>query len=140
MQRGPIAHLLALENDELDPVRFYALHRMIRAAVMAETPARAAGHFDLDEAIAKGQLDFGQGELIGLEIRVRGYLAGVVDACPMAADQRVDDEPAGSDFRLRHWTRVPSSGLLLRWLLAVGDNLEVVNPPDLRRIFAAQTL
>jgi proteasome accessory factor B len=34
---------------------------------------------------------------------------------------------------------VPSTGQLLRWLLGAGDNLEVMAPPDLRRIVAAQT-
>lgn len=32
-QRGPIPYLLALKNDEVAPVRFYALHRMIRAQI-----------------------------------------------------------------------------------------------------------
>ncbi|NCA72962.1 MAG: WYL domain-containing protein [Sphingobacteriia bacterium] len=138
LQRGPIPYLFALKNDEDAPVRLYALHRMVRAEVLTETPARAAAGFDLDQAIARGQADFGQGELIDLELRVRGYLATVLAACPLAPGQWFEDEPEGSEFDLRVSARVPSTGQLLRWLLGAGDNLEVVSPPELRHVVAVQ--
>ncbi len=138
VQRGPIAYLFALKNDEEEPVRLYALHRMIRAKALAETPARAATGFDLDQAIANGQVDFGQGELIDLELRVRGYLVTLLTSCPLAADQRLEDEPLDSDFEIRVWAQVPSTGQLLRWLLGAGNNVEVVAPPDLRHVVAVQ--
>jgi proteasome accessory factor B len=138
VQRGPIPYLFALKNDEDEPLRLYALHRMVRAAAWAELPARPAAGFDLDRAIADGRADFGQGELIDLELRVRGYLTEVVRYCPLAAGQRQEDEPPESDFKLRVWARVPSTGQLLRWLLGAGDNVEVMGPADLRRIVAAQ--
>ncbi|MBK1725168.1 helix-turn-helix transcriptional regulator [Thiocystis violacea] len=138
VQRGPIAYLLALKHDEDPPAHVYALHRMVVAEVLTETPARQVEGFDLDGAIAEGRIDFGQGALIDLELRVRGYLADLLRTCPMEPNQRLDDEPEGSDFDLRLWARVPSTGQLLRWLLGAGDNLEVVGPPDLRRIVAAQ--
>ncbi len=138
VQRGPIAYLFALKNDEEAPVRLYALHRMIRARALTRTPVRTAIGFDLDQAIASGQVDFGQGEMVDLELRVRRYLATVLTACPLAAGQRWVDEPPGSDFEMRVWARVPSTGQLLRWLLGAGDNVEVVAPPDLRRVVAVQ--
>ena len=138
LQRGPIPYLFALKNDEDAPVRLYALHRMVRAEVASDTPARAAAGFDLDLAIARGQADFGQGELIDLELRVRGYLGTVLTACPLAPGQRFEDEPKGSMFDLRVSARVPSTGQLLRWLLGAGDNLEVLSPPDLRHVVAVQ--
>jgi len=138
VQRGPIAYLFALKNDEDEPVRLYALHRMIRAQALAEMPARAAAGFDLDEYIANGQVDFGQGELIDLELRVRGYLVAVLTDCRLAAGQRWEDEPLDSDFEIRVWAQVPSTGQLLRWLLGAGNNVEVVAPPDLRRVVAVQ--
>jgi len=138
VQRGPIAYLFALKNDEEEPVRLYALHRMIRAQALAETPARAAAGFDLDQAIANGQVDFGQGEMIDLELRVRGYPVTLLTTCPLAADQRLEDEPLDSDFEIRVWAQVPSTGQLLRWLLGAGNNVEVVAPPDLRRVMAVQ--
>lgn len=138
VQRGPIPYLFALKNDEEEPVRLYALHRIIRAQALAQTPARAAEGFDLDQVIASGQVDFGQGETVDLELRVRGYLAMVLTACPLAAGQRCEDEPPDSDFEIRVWARVPATGQLLRWLLGAGDNIEVVNPPDLRHVVAVQ--
>ncbi len=139
VQRGPIPYLLALKNDEVALVRFYALHRMIRAQVQVGTPARAAPGFDLDQAIAQGRIDFGQGKLIDLELRVRGYLATLLEACPLSDNQRLEDEPDDSGFLLRVTARLPSTGQLLRWLLGAGDNLEVLAPAELRRVVAAQS-
>lgn len=138
IQRGPIPYLFALKNDEEGPVRLYALHRMIRAEALAQTPARQAVGFDLDRAIATGQADFGQGETIDLELRVRGYLVTVLTFCPLAADQQFEDEPPDSDFEIWVRAKVPSTGQLLRWLLGAGDNIEVVAPPDLRHVVAVQ--
>ncbi|WP_295407855.1 WYL domain-containing protein [uncultured Thiocystis sp.] len=107
VQRGPIPYLFALKNDEDEPLRLYALHRMVRATSLTEIPVRVVP-------------DFGQGDLVDLELRVRGYLTEVVRYCPLAADQRQEDEPPESEFELRVWARVPSTGQLLRWLLGRG--------------------
>lgn len=138
VQRGPIPYLFALKNDEEEPVRMYALHRMIRAEALPGTSARAAEGFDLDDVIRKGKADFGQGELIDLEIRVRGYLAAVLPVCPLSNSQTVKDEPGESPFTLRVHAQVASTGQLLRWLLGAGDNLEVLAPAELRHVVAVQ--
>ncbi|MBK1642592.1 WYL domain-containing protein [Chromatium okenii] len=138
IQRGPIPYLLALKNDETEPVRFYALHRMTRPELLTILSARVAKNFDLDQAIKQGVIDFGSGKQIELELRVRGYLATVLTVCPLAPNQRFINEPNGSEFEIRVWATVPASGQLLRWLLGAGDNLEVIAPPDLRRVVAAQ--
>ncbi|WP_338115334.1 WYL domain-containing protein [Thiocystis minor] len=138
VQRGPISYLFALKNAEDEPLRLYALHRMVRAESLTEIPVRVVPDFDLDQAIGDGRVDFGQGDLIDLELRVRGYLTEVVRYCPLAAEQRHEDEPPESEFELRLWARVPSTGQLLRWLLGAGNNVEVIAPLDLRRIVAAQ--
>jgi predicted DNA-binding transcriptional regulator YafY len=137
VQRGPVTYLLALKNSEREPVRFYALHRLIRAR-MEERDARAAVNFDLDQAIEQGRIDFGRGEKITLELRVRGYLDAVLRDCPLSDTQELQDEPEGSDFSLTVRAEVPSSGALLRWLLAGGDNLEVIAPTELRQVLSAQ--
>jgi predicted DNA-binding transcriptional regulator YafY len=139
VQRGPIPYLFALKNDEDAPVRLYALHRIIRAESLAQTPAREAPGFDLDQEIAAGKVDFGQGERIDLELRVRGYLATLLCACPLTDEQQIDDEPEDSDFELRISARVASTGQLLRWLLGAGPNLEVTAPEELRHMMAVQT-
>lgn len=138
VQRGPVTYLLALKNAEPEPVRFYALHRLISARIEDQN-ARAAEGFDLDQAIELGRIDFGRGERVALELRVRGYLDAVLRDCPLADGQRFEDEPEGSDFSLRLWAEVPSSGALLRWLLAGGDNLEVVAPESMRQVLMVQS-
>ncbi|WP_295543877.1 WYL domain-containing protein [uncultured Thiohalocapsa sp.] len=137
IQRGPIPYLIALKNNEDQP-RLYALHRFIRAEVDESRTARAAEGFDLDQAIADGLVDFGQGTLIDLTIRVRGYLTPVLLACPFNDTQTTHDEPEDSPFSLSVSARLPQTGQLLRWLLGAGDNLEVVAPDELRNIVAAQ--
>jgi proteasome accessory factor B len=102
-------------------------------------PVRVADGFDLDRVIAAGIVDFGQGTLIDLELRVRGYLATLLEVCPLSDDQSMVDEPADAAFSLRVKARVPSTGQLLRWLLGAGDNLEVVGPADLRHVVASQS-
>jgi hypothetical protein len=139
VQRGPIPYLFALKNDETEPMRLYALHRMLSATALMETPARIAEDFDLDRAIAEGKADFGQGERIDLELRVRGYLATVLSVCNLSDDQQIEDEPEDSPFELRVRARVPSTGQLLRWLLGAGPNLEVLAPPELRHTMLVQT-
>mgnify|MGYP001809762328 CR=1 FL=1 len=138
VQRGPIPYLLALKNHEEEPVRFYALHRILRATALVDICARQAEGFDLDKAIAEGTIDFGQGDWIDLELRVRGYLTELLTVCPLAPNQHWADEPDGSDFAIRLWATLPSTGQLLRWLLGAGDNVEVVAPPDLRQTVAVQ--
>lgn len=138
IQRGPIPYLFALKNDEDEPVRLYALQRMTRAEAQPAIAARQAPAFDLEHAIEDGYADFGQGDWIELELRVRGYLARVLPDCPLSPDQQCTAEPEGADFKIRVRASVPSTGQLLRWLLGAGDNVEVVAPSELRRILASQ--
>jgi predicted DNA-binding transcriptional regulator YafY len=140
LQRGPTPYLFALKNDETEPLRLYALHRMIRARARLVDPARKAAGFDLDRAIASGRVDFGTGKVIDLELRVRGYVVEVLRACPLTPAQRIDDEPAESPFLARVRARVPETGALWRWLLGLGANVEVVGPPTLRQGIQEQTL
>ena len=134
LQRGPIPYLFALKNDETAPVRTYALHRMLRARALLTVPVRQAPGFDLDQAIASGQVDFGRGKVIDLELRVRGYAVEVLRVCPITPAQRIEDEPADSPFLARVRVQVPETGALLRWLLGLGENVEVVAPAILRQV------
>jgi predicted DNA-binding transcriptional regulator YafY len=138
VQRGPIPYLFALKNDDADMMRLYALHRMIRAQALTASPARRLDGFDLDESIALGKADFGQGRRIDLELRVRGYLATLLSVCPLSDEQQLQDEPEGSPYLLRVKACLPSTGQLLRWLLGAGDNLEVLAPVELRQVLAVQ--
>ncbi|MFD2113804.1 WYL domain-containing protein [Thiorhodococcus fuscus] len=131
-------YLFALKNDESAPVRLYALHRLQSATLLNDVERRRAANFDLDQAIASGHADFGSGERIALELRVRGYLATVLETCPLNVEQIWEPEPEGSEFKARVRASVPSTGQLLRWLLGAGSNVEVVAPSELRQLVAVQ--
>jgi len=137
LQRGPRLYLFALKNDEPEPVRMYALHRVISAKLGREV-ANKPETFSLSDAIKGGQADFAAGGVVQLELRVRGYVEGLLRDCALAEDQRIDEEPEGSPFRARVHATVPDTGQLLRWILGCGANVEVVAPARLREVVAMQ--
>jgi proteasome accessory factor B len=138
LQRGPRLYLFALKNDETEPLRMYALHRMTRSAV-GEADARKMPGFDLQSVIDRGQADFAGDEHFDLCLRARGYVADLLRDCPLSADQRIEDEPEDSDFEVQVRARVPATGQLLRWVLGCGDKVEVLDPDQLRQVVMAQT-
>ncbi|HPB76905.1 MAG TPA: WYL domain-containing protein, partial [Chromatiaceae bacterium] len=69
---------------------------------------------------------------------VRGYAVEVLRVCPITPAQRIEDEPADSPFLARVRVQVPETGALLRWLLGLGDNVEVVAPAGLRLVMREQ--
>ena len=62
----------------------------------------------------------------------------VLRVCPITPAQRMEDEPADSPFLARVRVQVPETGALLRWLLGLGDNVEVVAPASLRQVMVEQ--
>jgi proteasome accessory factor B len=137
LQRGPRLYLYALKNDELEPVRMYALHRMTSCS-LGDGELRVAQGFDLQQAIDGGSADFGDGREIHVVLRARGYVADLLHDCPLSASQRIEDEEQDASFAVRVQADVPATGQLLRWLLGCGDNVEVVEPQELRRVVAVQ--
>jgi proteasome accessory factor B len=137
IQRGPIPYLIALKNDE-DALRLYALHRICKATVRTDQPARSVPDFNLDQVIHSGIADFGQGKQIELVIRVRGYFMELLRICPLSENQRIEDEPADAPFAYTLTASIPQTGKLMRWLLGAGSNIEVVAPTDLRATIQEQ--
>ena len=138
IQRGPLPYLLAIKEDNPELVKQFPLHRMDRATVLANQQSRILPEFDLQGYLEEGRGDFGQGDHVRIRVRVRGYIKDIIEACPLADDQQIDKEPEGSAFDAMVTATLPSTGNLLRWLLAAGANLEVVEPMDLRQRVATQ--
>ncbi len=141
VQRGPIPYLIALKNDEEAPLRLYALHRMNKAEALVGTPTRKAKGFDLDQAIANGLVDFGhkdnrQTNTIDLVLRVRGYMTALLAACPLSQEPTFEKEPEGSGFDCQVRAKVLQTGQLFRWLIGAGNNIEVLEPTELRQSIA----
>ncbi len=77
-------------------------------------PGSKAAGVALDRMIASGQVDFGRGQVIDLELRVRGYAVEVLRVCPITPAQRIEDKPADLPFLGRVRVQVPETGVLLR--------------------------
>lgn len=138
IQRGPIPYLLAIKDGEREIIKHFPLHRMQNLTVLAEDTGIRLPNFDLQEHIAQGHGDFGQGDSVDLQIRARGYIAEILQACPLTADQTLESEPDDPEFEIRVSAKLPSTGSLWRWLLAAGANIEVIEPEDLRASVGAE--
>lgn len=135
MQRGPRIYLFALKNEEAEE-RLYAMDR-IRTAVLLSAPARQKADFDFNRHISEGRADFANGELITLKATVRGYVESLLYDCPLHESQ-VLEPAAGNEVESMLTVKLPSSGQLLRWILAGGDNITVHEPLDLRDLIVKQ--
>ncbi|WP_051002164.1 helix-turn-helix transcriptional regulator [Pseudogulbenkiania sp. NH8B] len=135
MQRGPRIYLFALKNDEPEE-RLYAIDR-IRAAELLPTTARQKQDFDFKRHIADGRADFANGEHITLKAIVRGYVENLVYDCPLHESQKLEPLSNGEPGSLLI-VIMPSSGQLLRWILACGCNITVIEPLELRDIVINQ--
>jgi proteasome accessory factor B len=135
LQRGPRIYLYAIKNDETVD-RMYALDRFISAECLP-IAARTLPDFDLDQRIANGNADFSNGEAIQLKLVVRGYIRRLVEDCPLATGQLMESLDDDMDSALLSVT-MPSSGQLLRWILAGGENITVLEPADFRDVVVGQ--
>ena len=135
MQRGPRIYLCAMKNDD-DDDRMYALDRILGAEIMP-IRARQIPGFDFKRHIAAGRADFASGGEITLKAVVRGYVEQLLYDCPLHDSQQLallDGEQAGSLLTVT----MPSSGQLLRWVLAAGENITVLAPEGFRDVVVGQ--
>ena len=109
-------------------MRLYAVHRMTAARCLDTHRYRPEG-FSLDDYIARGGLQFGDGATLRLEARVAPWLAEILTETPLADDQQL--VPEGEDFRLT--ATVADSWQLRWWILSQGAGMTVLEPDTLRR-------
>lgn len=125
VQRGPITYFVV--NQSKDPFHL-AMHRISKAGILDGSAQRPEG-FDIDRHISSGQLGFGGGTNIRLEAIFSGSAAEHLHESPLARDQDLTILP---DQRTRLLVNVPHNQQLEWWLLAFGDQVEVISPLDLR--------
>ena len=107
---------------------------------LGDAAARVCPNFRLQDAVRRGQVDFGDGRQVDLELRVRGYVAELLRDCPLSKNQVIAEEPEGSAFVAHVRATVPDTGQLLRWVLGCGANVEVLAPEKLREVLRAQAM
>ncbi len=124
IQRGQMSYLVASCWDYKDMRRF-AMHR-VRGAVNSHLPMTKQADFNLNEYLAKGYGDFGDGSMRDLDIKVSPDLAEYLRECRLSTDQtliKMDD--AQGWYRLR--ATLADTPQLKWWLLSQGDELVVMD-------------
>lgn len=132
VQRGPVIYLVCTLFDYED-VLLLALHRIL-SAILQEEPARRPKDFELDQHIASGKLDFGSGERIRFEAVFLKDAAEHLHETPLSEDQTIN--PVDGE-RVRVSATVADTPQLAWWLMAFGEQVEVIRPSRLREALAA---
>jgi len=112
-------------------IRLLTLHRMQAATVM-DIPCATPDGFDLDSYIASGELDFAIGGEIKLKARISRQVAIHLEERPLHDDQSLTSSEDDSWFLE---VTVQDTNELRWWLLAFGDQVEVLEPINLRDSF-----
>ncbi len=113
-------------------IRLLTLHR-IRAAEVLDKPVTAPSGFDLDTYIVSGELDFAVGGDIQLKALFSSDVAFHLSERPLSDDQTIIEQ---KDSQMLVTANVQDTSELRWWLLGFGDQVEVVEPSNLRDYFA----
>lgn len=132
VQRGAVTYLIATLYDYTD-IRMFALHRIQSAQVLG-TPAKIPENFGLAEYIRQGAFGFEESGEIKLALRFTTPAAEHLRETPLSVDQLIEPDRLG-------WVRVvasvPDTAQLRWWLMGFGDQVEVLEPANLRDEFIA---
>jgi predicted DNA-binding transcriptional regulator YafY len=131
VQRGPVFYLVCTLFHYQD-VLLLALHRVLSAVLMDEEAIRPKD-FELDSYVHSGALDFGAGKKIRLEALFVEQAAEHLHETPLSDDQTIT--PAGDGW-VKVAATVNDTPQLAWWLLAFGEQIEVLKPASLRKDMA----
>jgi predicted DNA-binding transcriptional regulator YafY len=127
IQQGARSYLLATSADHDGPIQ-YALHRFQSAELLAES-AKVPKGFSLDEFLAAGGAQFGQGATITLRATVTDELANILRETPVSPSQSLDTRDSTHTLT----ATVRDSWQLGFWLLSQGPAITVLKPAALRK-------
>lgn len=132
--KGSVPYLIATTFSYTD-IRHYALHR-VHSAECLSLKARRPDDFDLDEYIQEGgaQLQRSSNKQISLKLRVKPWLARILEETPLSEDQSMIEEGELAIVR----AKVVDTWQLHWWILSQGASLEVLSPKKLRREVAQE--
>lgn len=126
--RGVVVYLVGTIGEYQDP-RSLALHRIEHARMLDEAAATPKD-FELRAFVNSGAFGFHESGSIDLELRIEAPAAAHLYETPLSESQTI--VPDERDGWVRVSARVLDTLQLRWWLLAFGDNLEVIAPPSLR--------
>jgi len=132
VQRGAVTYLVATLYDYTD-VRMFALHR-IKSAQVLELPSNTPGNFELAEYIRQGAFGFEENGAIKLVLRFTTAAAEHLRETPLSLDQTISTDIPGW---MRLQATVNDTAQLRWWLMAFGDQVEVLEPANLREEFVS---
>lgn len=132
IQRGPVSYLVATTFAYTD-ARLFAVHR-ISGAKRLYKGMDPKPDFNLDTFIQSGALQFGGGEAIRMEARLKGWLARILEETPLSEDQMLEHDDEGG----RVVATLLNTPQLHWWILSQGSGIEVLAPAELRAIIAAK--
>lgn len=117
--------------NNYEDIRLLTLHRM-SAAKKLDIPCRVPADFNLDAYISSGELEFAIGGDIKLKASVSKHVAFHLEERPLHADQKLT--AADNDSWLLEVT-VQDTNELRWWLMGFGENVEILEPVELREAF-----
>jgi predicted DNA-binding transcriptional regulator YafY len=132
--KGSVAYLVAREDGAAaGPVKQYAVHRI--REIKATTKSSAREGFNFTEYRDLELHELGAGDEITLKLALRhATVQKVLSEARLAEDQKIFDQHGTTIVE----AVVRDTNPLRRWLLAQGDRIEVLEPPDLRAYMRSQ--
>jgi predicted DNA-binding transcriptional regulator YafY len=127
VQRGQALYLVATIKRYSD-IRLLALQRILSAETLAEPALRPTG-FDLDDYMSSGAFGWGGSGAIRLRLRFSQRTGAHLNETPLSLDQTVSER---ADGQLELTATVQDTQQLLWWLRGFGDEVEVVEPSEMR--------
>jgi len=113
-------------------IRLLTLHR-IQDALVLDKPVSVPDGFNLDAYIASGELDFAVGGAIRLKALFSSDTAYHLGERPLSDDQVIIEH---TDDRIQLSASVQDTSELRWWLLGFGDQVEILEPTELRNYFS----
>ena len=127
IQHGTRSYLVASAFDYDSPI-LYALHRFGKIEVLTES-AKRPKDYSLDQFLADGRAQFGNGQDLRFKARITPELAQILDESPIAKDQKL--KPEDDSFTLT--ATLKDSWEFTFWILSQSAGLTVLKPAALRR-------
>lgn len=127
VQRGVSTYLVARVEPYQD-VLLFAMHRMIDANVLEDKTAVVPEGFTLADYLKRGALQFSDGDTFNLQAVINDDLAAHLEEAPLSEDQKITK----LNQKNKLTATVADSWQLRWWVLSQGEQIEVIEPSELR--------